>query len=110
MNRLCVWLSIVALAAMLVAGTSLADETVAADETVTVVGKVNDEYQLVTAEGKVYDLGAIEESEDVLDKLVEEEGKKVSVEGIVEMDGEGGSTLYVVSYEVVEAQPLEDAE
>lgn len=66
-------------------------------DSVTIIGTVNDNYQIVTDNGQAY---AIAEGKKG-DELVELVGKKVKATGIAdEVDGE--KIIEVTSYEVIE--------
>jgi len=66
-------------------------------ERITIVGIVNDDYQIVTADEKVYEVAETEKG----DRVVELVGKKVKVTGTVE-ESEGTKIITVAAYEVLE--------
>ena len=71
--------------------------SVAAEENVTIVGTVNDSYQVVTDDDQVYEIGENEKG-DALAELV---GEKVKVTGKVFKEDEQ-KVIMVLSYETVE--------
>jgi hypothetical protein len=81
---------IVALSLALIAGPVLG-----ATETIT--GKVNDDYQIVTDDGDVYELGENDKGDEVADLI----GKRVQVTGAV-TDDDGMMTIMVASYRILE--------
>ena len=62
-----------------------------------IIGTVNSDFQIVTDNNQVYEIGDNEKG-DELAKLVD---KKVSAMGIVE-EADGEKVLLVISYEVIE--------
>ncbi len=68
-----------------------------AEDTVTVVGEIVDDYQIVTSDGKVYEIGNTEKGTELLDTITNE---KVSVKGILHQEGDT-LVIDVISYEVV---------
>lgn len=62
----------------------------------TIMGTVNDDYQIVTDDEKVYEVAENEKGDEVV-KLV---GKKVRVTGTVE-ESEGTKIITVTAYEVM---------
>jgi len=62
----------------------------------TIMGTVNDDYQIVTDDEKVYEVAETEKGDEVV-KLV---GKKVKVTGTVE-ESEGTKIITVTAYEVM---------
>ena len=91
---------VIALSIMLIMGVSAvavyADES-PAKEPVTLSGTVNDNFQIVATDGTVYEV----DTNDLGNKLVEEVGKKVEVNGIVEIVDDI-VTITVLSYTLVE--------
>lgn len=75
----------------LIAGPALAADTV------TIVGTVNADYQIVAENDQVYEVGEGEKGDEVVE-LVD---KKVRVTGMVE-ESEGAKVITVISYEVLE--------
>ena len=74
----------------------LAGPAISADS-VTIVGIVNDSYQIVTDNDQVYEIAEGEKG----DELIEFVDKKVKVTGTVEED-DGAKLMTVTSYEVIE--------
>lgn len=66
-------------------------------ESVTIMGVVNDDYQIVTDDEQVYDVAETEKG----DELVRLVNKRVKVTGVVE-ESEGAKTITVTAYEVIE--------
>ena len=75
-----------------------------ADE-VTIVGMVNDYYQIVTDDDEVYEVGDSEQG----DELVEHVGARLKVTGTVEEE-DGVRIITVTSFVVIEEAPQEDME
>ena len=65
-------------------------------ERMTIMGTVNDDYQIVTADEKVYEVAETEKGDEVVELV----GKKVEVTGTVEAS-EGTKIFTVMAYEVV---------
>lgn len=65
--------------------------------TVSIIGTINEDYQLVDNEGVVYDIA----DNDAGYEVAEFVGKKVSVIGTV-TEEEGSKTITIASYEVIE--------
>jgi hypothetical protein len=74
----------------------LAGPVISADSE-TIVGIVNDSYQIVTDNDQVYEIAESEKG----DELIELVDKKVKVKGTVEED-DGAKLMTVTSYEVIE--------
>jgi hypothetical protein len=68
-----------------------------AEETIAVVGTINEDYQLVDNGGVVYDIA----DNDLGYEVSEHIGKKVSVIGTV-TEEEGSKTITIASYEIIE--------
>lgn len=66
-------------------------------DSVTIVGIMNDSYQIVTGNDQVYEIAEGEKG----DELIEFVDKKVKVTGTVEED-DGTKAITVTSYEVIE--------
>jgi hypothetical protein len=96
MKRLRLGLGMVFCILMVTAGMSMADIAV-------IVGTVNDDYQVVTDDQQVYEIGFTEQSE----KLAEEVNKRVSVKGEIDTDEDNIKTINVVSYEILSAPTTE---
>lgn len=76
-----------------------------ADE-VTIVGTVNDYYQIETDDGEAYEIGDSEQG----DKLVDHIGARVKVTGTVEEDEDGAKVIMVTSFVVIQEAFAEDTE
>ena len=63
----------------------------------TITGTVNDHYQIVTDDGKIYDVGDTERGDEVTE-LVD---KKVKATGTVE-ESEGMMMISITEYEILE--------
>jgi len=96
MKKVCICMGILFLFVLVISGVSSADVTV-------IEGTVNDDYQVVTDDNQVYEIGFTEQSE----KLAEEVNKKVRIKGEVETDEDNVKTINVVSYESLAATPTE---
>jgi hypothetical protein len=68
-----------------------------AAEQVTIVGTVNEDYQVVTDDNQVYEIDENEKG----DELVQQVNKRVKVTGTVEEDG-GQKFIMVSSYQILE--------
>lgn len=66
-------------------------------ERVTIIGTVNDDYQVVTDDGKVYEIDENEKG----DELIAQVNKKVKVTGTLEEDG-GQRFIMVSDYQILE--------
>ena len=89
-KTICVVASLFILSAML-AGIS------SAGKSVTIVGYVNDQYQIVDAEGTVYEIADSEKGEEVAE-LVD---RKLRVTGSL-MDADGTPIIEISMYEVID--------
>ena len=67
------------------------------EKSVTIVGIVNDSYQIVTDNDQVYEIAENEKG----DELIELVDQKVKVKGTIEED-DGTKVITVTSYEVIE--------
>ena len=76
-----------------------------ADE-VTIVGTVNDYYQIETDEGEVYDIGDSEQG----DELIGHTGAIVKATGTVEEDEDGMKVITVTSFVVIQEASAEGTE
>ena len=65
-------------------------------ERVTITGTVNDNYQIVTDDGNIYEVGDTKKGDEVVD-LVD---KKVKVTGTVQ-ESEGETIINITSYEII---------
>jgi len=68
-------------------------------EEITIKGKVNDKYQIVTEDGQIYEVGDNEKGDEVVFQHI---GKIVKASGTIKESDEGKKTITVISYEVVE--------
>ena len=68
-----------------------------AAEQQTIIGEINEDGQFLTKDGKIYDLGESDTSQEV----AEMNGKKVTITGNVS-ESEGTMIIDVVDYEVME--------
>ncbi len=64
---------------------------------VTLVGTVNEDYQIVADGGQIYEVAETEKGDEVVALI----GKKVKVTGTIEND-EGTKVMVVESYEVLQ--------
>ncbi|MBT8489992.1 MAG: small multi-drug export protein [Deltaproteobacteria bacterium] len=79
-------------------GSAIADNS-ATEETKnpsTIIGTVNDSYQVVSDNGQTYDI----EVNDPGNELIEQVGNKVEVVGIVE-EADGLKSINVMSYKIL---------
>jgi len=60
-------------------------------------GVVNDDFQIVTDDNQIYEIGFT----DVGEKLAEEITKRVKVKGKIDIDEDDIKTINVVSYEII---------
>lgn len=67
------------------------------EEVKTITGKVNDSYQIVADDGRVYEIGITEKGDEVVDLF----DKRVKVTGTLE-ESEGERIINITSYEVLE--------
>ena len=65
-------------------------------ERVTITGTVNDNYQIVTDDGNIYEVEGNEKGDEVADLI----DKKVKVTGTVE-ESDGEKIINITSYEVL---------
>ena len=75
-----------------------------ADE-VTIIGTVNDSYQIVTDDDEVYQIGDSEQGDEVIEYV----GARVKVTGSVEEE-EGVKIITVTAFKVIEEMLEEDME
>jgi ABC-type sugar transport system substrate-binding protein len=93
-------LFVIAVAVMVIMGLPVAAAVAAGSPSktpVTFTGTVNDDFQVVAADGTVYEVDA----NDLGNELVEEVGKKVEVTGVVEIVDDLKS-ITVLSYKILE--------
>ena len=60
-------------------------------------GVVNDDFQIVTDDNQIYEIGFTDEGE----KLAEEITKRVKVKGKIDIDEDNIKTINVVSFEII---------
>ena len=75
----------------------LALSTVAMASDVTIIGEVNDSYQIVAQDGKVYEVADTEKGNDLVENQI---GQKVKVTGTLMEEGEY-TVIFVKDYEVL---------
>jgi len=73
--------------------------SICAEDSVTIVGKIFEDTELVTSEGEVYEIGDTEAGMEMLDTITDET-IEISVTGVLLQDGET-MVINVVSYKVV---------
>ena len=66
-------------------------------EEITIKGEVNDNYQIVTEDGQVYEVADTDKGNEV---VLQHISKIVKITGIIEEDDEGKKIITVISYEV----------
>jgi len=71
--------------------------TAISGETMIITGIVNEDYQIVSDDGQIYDVADTEEGAEVVDLV----GKKVKVMGTVDESDEK-KVITITSYEVIE--------
>jgi len=67
---------------------------------ITITGKINDMYQIVTDNGDVYEVA----DSDLASELLENIGQTVRVTGTLVQGEEGEKTIRVSDYEIVEKE------
>ncbi len=65
-------------------------------QSITIVGTVNEDYQIVADNGQIYEVADTEKGVEVVDLV----GKKVKVTGTVE-ESDGEKVITITSYEVI---------
>lgn len=70
---------------------------VCAEETVTIVGEMMDDYQFITSDGTVYEIGNTDKGAEMLDAVKEE---TIRITGTLQKDDDA-LVINVISYEVV---------
>ncbi len=75
----------------------LALSTVAMASDVTIIGEVNDSYQIVAQDGKVYEVADTEKGNDLVENQI---GQKVKVTGTLMEEGEY-TVIFVKDYEIL---------
>ena len=71
---------------------------VAADQPVTLVGKINETYQLVAENGDIYEVGINDAGNDLVENHI---GHKVRVKGQLSLAEDGARIIDVESFEVI---------
>jgi hypothetical protein len=66
-------------------------------EEITIKGEVNDNYQIVTEDGQIYEVADTEKGNDV---VLQHIGKIVKISGTIKESDEGEKIITVISYEV----------
>jgi hypothetical protein len=90
--------SIIGISLLVVFLAALFVGSVGAAETMTIVGTVSDDGNIVDEGGKIYQIGENDKAAEVS----EQSGKKVEVKGTVEESTGGNQTIMVESYKVIE--------
>ena len=72
--------------------------SILAGESMTVVGTVNEDGQIVDDNGAIFEIGENDKS----DAVSENSGTKVEVKGMVEEDSSGDKTIMIESFKVIE--------
>jgi hypothetical protein len=73
---------------------------------VTILGTINDYYQIETDDSDVYEIGDSEQGDELLSHV----GARVEVTGMVEEDEDGMKIITVTSFVVIEEASTEDTE
>ena len=66
-------------------------------EEITIRGRVNDKYQIVSEDGPIYEVAESEKGDEV---VLQNIGKIVKISGTIEESDEGDKIITVISYEV----------
>jgi preprotein translocase subunit SecF len=66
-------------------------------EGITIKGEVNDNYQIVTEDGQIYEVADTDKGNEV---VLQHIGKIVKIIGTVEESDEKGKIITIISYEV----------
>jgi hypothetical protein len=90
--------SIIGISLLVVFLAALVAGSVGAAESMTIVGTVSDDGNIVDENGKIYEIG----DNDKTAEVSEQSGKKVEVKGTVEEGTGGNQTIMVESYKVIE--------
>lgn len=72
--------------------------SILAGESMTIVGTVNEDGQIVADSGTIFEIG----DNDKSDAVSENSGTKVEVKGMVEEDSSGNKTIMIESFKVIE--------
>lgn len=73
-------------------------------EEITIKGEVNDEYQIVTEDGQIYEVAGNDKGDEVVLNNI---GKIVKISGTIEESDEGNKIVTVISHEVEEVEDVE---
>jgi len=90
--------SIIGISVLVVFLAALFVGSVWAAETMTIVGTVSDDGNIVAENGQTYQIG----DNDKAAEVSEQSGKKVEVKGTVEEGTGGNQTIMIESYKVLE--------
>ena len=90
--------SIIGMSVLVVFLAALFVGSVWAAETMTIVGTVSDDGNIVAENGQTYQIG----DNDKAAEVSEQSGKKVEVKGTVEEGSGGNQTIMIESYQVLE--------
>jgi hypothetical protein len=90
--------SIIGMTILVVFMAALVVGSVWAAESMTIVGTVSDDGNIVDESGKIYTIGENDKAAEVS----EQSGKKVEVKGMVEEGSGGNQTIMIESYKVIE--------
>jgi hypothetical protein len=90
--------SIIVMGILVVFMAALVVGSVWAAESMTIVGTVSDDGNIVDEGGKIYSIGENDKAAEVS----EQSGKKVEVKGMVEEGSDGNQTIMIESYKVIE--------
>jgi hypothetical protein len=90
--------SIIGMSILVVFMAALVVGSVWAAESMTIVGTVSDDGNIVDESGKIYTIGENDKAAEVS----EQSGKKVEVKGMVEEGSGGNQTIMIESYKVIE--------
>jgi hypothetical protein len=90
--------SIIGISLLVVFLAALVAGSVGAAESMTIVGTVSDDGNIVDENGKIYEIG----DNDKTAEVSEQSGKNVEVKGTVEEGTGGNQTIMVESYKVIE--------
>jgi len=73
-------------------------------EEITIKGEVNDNYQIVTEDGQIYEVAGNDKGDEMVLNNV---GKIVTITGTIEESDEGNKIVTVISYEVEDVEDVE---
>jgi peptidoglycan hydrolase CwlO-like protein len=86
---------VVSVMAFLMVSIFLATNVLA--EEITIRGKVNEKYQIVSEDGQIYEVAENEKGDEV---VLQNIGKIVKISGTIEESDEGDKIITVILYEV----------